>query len=227
MTNKLRFRHMRTIGALTCVGLLLLLAPASAQSGGPVVWPLKVSVHKSLQNQLSDRDVEQLLDEASARLQHQNCDVTFKLNGAITTFTGPPSVITNDRGRDAVYDVNDADVKLVQHIKFCRPNMIPQPPYFNGCSYPFSKGRKSSIVTHSDDATTTPLRGILWAHEFGHRTGLPHRGDADALMTSCQGLFGQQRLVTAHECSCFRRGPGGCPPPNDPNPVCSDNLRRR
>jgi hypothetical protein len=60
---------------------------------------------------------------------------------------------------------------------------------------------------------STRLSGLVWAHEFGHRTGLWHRSEADALMTICPLDLDQlihQEKVNRKECECYLGGPGSC-----------------
>src|SRR5262249_27611977 len=57
--------------------------------------------------------------------------------------------------------------------------------------------------------TDTKRAGMILAHEFGHRTGLPHRSDTNALMACEVKVDGGQ--ISPKECKCFRGGPGSCP----------------
>jgi len=210
---------MRTIVAIACLGALLWVEPAGAQhAGARKEYSLTVSVHDDVRPRLSDREVRELLKGASELLKSNHCDVTFKLKGTVQTFASPstPAVIRTAAQRDAVHEV-EADVKVVKDIRFCRPDLGN---LFNGCAFPPSKGSKSIIVTHAR-AKTAPLRSILWAHEFGHRTGLQHRAASDALMTACPNLSGDETEVNQDECHCFLLGPGGCTKP-DLHPVCSE-----
>jgi hypothetical protein len=210
-------RRMRAVIAIICLGLFIWVAPASAQNAGvpKQEYSLTVTVHEEVRPRLTDRAVEKILEGTSDLLKR--CNVTFKLKGSVGTFASAPAIIRSPADRDAVYAVK-ADVKVVKEIKSCNPD-LPSP--FNGCAFPFSMGRDSMIVTHTR-AGTDRLRSILWAHEFGHRTGLQHRADPVAIMSGCQ-LEGFQESVAQRECRCFFLGPGSCPPrrPVD-HPVCSD-----
>jgi len=207
---------MRTIIALVCLGLLACIMPVGAQ-GAPKEYSLTVSVHESLHPRLTAPEVTRLLKGTSDLLN--KCNVRFTLKGSVKTFSSAPAIIRDGSAsdRDAVYAV-DADVKVVHEINFCHPG-LPKP--FNGCSFPFEMGRNSMIVTHIR-AGSDELRSILWAHEFGHRTGLQHRPQPEAIMSGC-GLEGFQDDVTDDECRCYFSGPGTCPPAHVINhPVCSN-----
>lgn len=208
----------QTILAIACLALLLSAEPASAReiARAQIEYSVTVSVHEDVRPRLTKEDAEEILEGASNLLSH--CNVRFKLTAPIQTFGSPPAVIRTRAQRNAVYGV-DAHIKVVGEIKFCRPDLGLD--IFNGCAFPRTKGRKSMIVTHAR-AATAPLRSILWAHEFGHRTGLQHRADSDALMTSCPNLFGHQVQVNEDECRCFRLGPGGCTKP-PVRPRCADS----
>ena len=205
--------NMRIIIASVCLGLLMWAEPASAQS----TYSLTVSHHKDIA--LSEDDVDKILASASKVLQKDSghrstasnvaCKVTFKRKGPVTTFASAdtPKIINTAADRDAVHR-EVADVKVVEKIKFCRGD----PSDFGGCAWPPRANSRSIIVVRDPPA---PFPGILWAHEFGHRTGLRHRGERQALMTICD-LKGDQVQVNRKECDCFLGGPGSCRVPEPP-----------
>jgi hypothetical protein len=209
---------MQIITAIVCLGLLVWTGPASAQNAAAQKeYSLTVSVHEDVRPKLTADEVKKILEDASGLLKNNHCDAAFKLQGEVGTFANAPAIIRTSRERDAVHGVN-ADVKVVVDIEFCKPSLGVS--VFNGCAFPFSEGRKSMIVTHARAAPGL-LRAILWTHEFGHRTGLQHRADPEAVMTGCSNLFGDQLKINEEECRCYRLGPGGCTKP-DPGQVCSD-----
>jgi hypothetical protein len=190
---------MRTIIAIVCLGLLMWAEPASAQS----LYALKVSHHRDVVA-LSEHEVDKILQDASKVLQGNSCNVTLKRDGPIGTFgsAATPAIIKTGAQRDAVHSV-DADVKIVEKIKFCRRNMGNK---FDGCAWPPRAGSRSIIVVrHPAD----PFPSILWPHEFGHRMGLRHVSDPLALMTGCR-FDGRQVQVRQDECRCYLSGPGSC-----------------
>jgi hypothetical protein len=209
----------QTAIAIACLGLLISVERASAQIAvAPKEYALRVSVHEDVRPRLTKEEVDEILEGASKLLNH--CNVTFKLNGPIQTFASrsTPAVIETKPQRDEVHRI-DAEVKVVQEIKFCNPSLGVS--FFTGCAFPFSMGRKSMIVARAH-VSTVPVRSIQWAHEFGHRTGLQHRAAADALMTACSNFSGIEVEINSDECHCFRRGPENqCTRPNV-RPVCAD-----
>lgn len=202
---------MKALLAVVCLCLLLWVEPASAQSAE---YSLQVSRHRNVQ--LDESEVDRILEAASNLLKHAQCDVTFRRNGPVQIFasSNTPDVISTKVDRDAVYR-EPGDVKVVSEIAFCRPGLGDS---FDGCSYPPRAGRKSMIVTH--EQLDRNLRHILWAHEFGHRTGLKHRADPEALMTVCD-LAADQVKVKQAECRCFLSGPGHCRK-RERRPQCPD-----
>lgn len=221
---------MKIIMAILPVALLLLIDAASAQS----TYSVSVSHHASL-SALSEEQVRQILKDASEMLRKDfvsnddadsACNVTFIVKGPVRTFDSvdTPPIIVDKQQRDAVHKVNsdvadvDFHVKVVKEIKFCRPGVGS----FNGCAFPIEF--RSVIVLPPGGELPDH---ILWAHEFGHLTGLGHRHSKCALMTACSvaGLKSVARVrVNKEECRCLRGGLGFCPLPGvvdcDPDADC-------
>ena len=201
----------QTFIAIVCLGPLMWVDPASAQR----TYSLTVSRHPDVA--ISEAKVDEILAEASKVLQKNPghvdtrdnvaCNVTFRRNGPVRTFASPtaPKIIDSPEERNAVHREN-ADVKVVQKINFCRGD----PGEFAGCAWPPRAGRRliSMIVVRNPPAGVRGA-GILWAHEFGHRTGLRHRNEHLALMTICD-LRTDQVQVRRRECDCFLSGPRTC-----------------
>lgn len=211
---------MPTIMAVVCLALLILVDPVRAQ----VTHELTVRHHPNIA--LSDDQVDSILAEASKILKKNSCDVTFKRKGPVRPFgsSSTPEAIGSEADRDAVHRER-SDVKVVGALNFCRdegphagcawdPAGPDQPPQ-----------RRSMIVSPQSDARRA---GLLWAHEFGHRTGLWHRSEVDALMTICElnlDAVIPQEKVNSYECNCFMGGPGSCSKP-EPEAACPVILRR-
>lgn len=175
------------------------------------------------------------------------CNVTFILKSPIGSFGSPdpnepsdtPAIVDEDH-IDAVHRIDsnvggtDFHVKVVNRItNFCRVpsyKINHQIQGFNGCSFP--PGFRSIIVVHpdthpdpADDSSSTNLPPgkfpdhLLWAHEFGHLTGLGHRDEPRALMTPCNlgkqfdGVSDDRVQVAPDECRCLLSGLGSCPLP--------------
>jgi hypothetical protein len=213
------------------------VAAASAQT----TYSLSVSRHRDVPA-LSEGKVKEILAGASKMLQKNSrhndeddisCNVTFILKGPVRTFASPdtPAVVDEDN-IEAVHRVDsneagvDFHVKVVKEINFCRPG-LPPGSSFEGCSFSPPHFR-SIIVVHPDRHKVPHDRGskypdhLLWAHEFGHLTGLGHRRDRFALMTPCSltefsNLPDTRVQVNRSECGCLLSGPASCPLP--PRPV--------
>jgi Matrixin len=215
---------MPIIIAIACLGLLIWVEPAGAQT----THLLSVSHHRDIT--LSEDDVDKILAKASEVLEKNSCNATFKRKGSIRTFasSSTPATIETSDDRDAVHSEN-SDVKVVKAIKFCRDNRDKGSDHA-GCAWdPPRQGQRpqhrSMIVIPQPN---TRLAGMVWAHEFGHRTGLWHRSEADALMTICPldlDRVVHQDKVNRIECNCFLGGPGSCSPP-EPQAECPIPPRR-
>ncbi len=115
----------------------------------------------------------------------QSLPAFYVLDGPVQTYTGP-AVINGSADFLALLQ-QPGYAKVVSAINWCGdfgPNII-------GCA-PIP-GNTFVVVRH-----TSALEGVLWAHEFGHSTGLVHRNDAGALMRSSLGV--DHRNITLAEC---------------------------
>jgi hypothetical protein len=203
---------MRTAIALTCLALLVGFNKAMAQA----THSLSVSRHVSVP--FSESQVDDILAAASKMLQKAGspgaCDVTLKRIGPIQTFTSPnpEGIIHNRTDRDAVhsenFDSSVINVKIVNKIESCLPPIRG----FLGCGWP-KKFR--SIIVVADQQ----FPQLVWPHEFGHQTGLFHRPVDKALMSPCT-LQADNVQLTKRECTCFKKGPGGCPNIPETHPPC-------
>jgi len=228
---------MRLIAGVLSIAALMWVDVASAQK----TYSVSVSHHRDAP--LSEAEVRRILADASKMLQKNSrhngdddfaCNVTLTLKDPVRTFGSPnlPAMVDKDH-IDAVHrvdsDVGDVDfhVKVVKKItNFCR---VSSENGFHGCSYP--PNFRSMIVEHPTTHTdpVKPDRDLpegklpdhlLWAHEFGHVTGLGHRDKPLALMTPCDlsiqfsGVSDARVQVTRRECRCMLSGVGACPLPD-------------
>jgi hypothetical protein len=202
---------MRRYNAILLLGLAFWTEPASAQE--IIVHPLKVRIHPAVNPPLSQSEVEGILKAASNILQSNNhsCKVEFKLNGPIKPFTSGPAVIKTESDLEAVHRV-PADVKVVQSIQFCVGEF--KKVGFLGCAWR-PKGRPKTVIVSREGSDLGDGRGpVVWAHEYGHTTGLMHRYQTKNLnlMTPCE-LEAFNREVNRAECDHFRAGPVSHYPP--------------
>jgi hypothetical protein len=200
---------MQTMIVIVCLGLLLLVEPASAQlqpASAEKGYSLKFSIHEEVQP-LTPEQIDLILERASNLLNGQKCNVKFKLDGPIEKFTSAsaPKDINDPSDLEKVHSVG-ADplhtVKVVRSIKYCIGRFDEDG--FIGCAWR-AQGPKTVIVTRADPN----VRHILLAHEFGHTKGLVHRDDLGALMNP--KVEPGNIHITSDECKCYREEvPGGC-----------------
>jgi hypothetical protein len=193
---------MKIILTIVFVGLSVWSAPAGAKT-----YSLTVSVHRDVAD-LTRNEVKAILKRASRIMHDAKCNVTFTLGGDIGRFDLPGAKeITTEAQRDAVHNVK-ANVKIVDKIGFCFA-----PGVFRGCAFPPEQPRGTpgiSIILTRNEASLANR----WAHEVGHRMGLPHRQGLDKtpLMTACT-VEPQSVDLTKKECKCFLGGPLSCGKP--------------
>lgn len=217
------------------LAVLMWSTPASAQK----TFTLSVSRHRDVPA-LSTQEVTQILAKASRMLQKDSrhnsdqdvaCNVAFALKGPVRVFGSPdtPAIVDEDH-ITAVHRVDehlagvDFHVKVVKKITFCVPG-LPGSQHFDGCSYSKRVFRSSIVVhptLHKDDQDQ-PISNypdhLLWAHEFGHLTGLSHRCDDPSALMSSKSVArfgnGPDTLTAVHvtrdECRCLLSGPGAHP----------------
>jgi len=205
---------MRRSAAILLLSVLLWVEPASTQvapASAQKKHSLTVRIHTGVTHPLTPADVKVILDKASDILNsddNRNCNVKFELEGPIQPFTSAP--ITDDRTLEAVHQV-PADVKIVPSIAFC-PVGSPPPSHVLGCSFrPADQRHRTMIVSTLMVGPVGPTGGRhrnLWAHEFGHTTGLPHRDDVNDLVLMTQNeIFPFHTHINKNECDHFRAGP--------------------
>jgi Matrixin len=195
---------MRAVFVAPCLAVLSCYTASAADP----TYTLTVSRHASVRD-FSENELKQIVRKASSVLQNAGCNVTFKVDGPVRTFSSAstPSNIATAADLDQVHS-EATDVKIVKEIHCC----AQRKGNFAGCSWPPKAGSRSIILTEAG-ATL----GNRWAHEFGHRMGLPHRGDNHVLMTQT-GVTAASMQVSASECRCFLNE-GSCTLPPQPAPA--------
>lgn len=232
---------MRMIAAILSLSLLMSIEAACAQNTRSKTYSVSVSVHSGLPK-LTEDQIKEILANASKMLQKPGhvdkpgnvaCNITFTLKGPVRSFSSPPAKVRM-RDLDEVHridsNISDVDfhVQVVEKInEYCRFPDSPDGLGFAGCSFP--PNFRSIIVTHPATHTdrqhpsqnlpegTFPDH-VLWAHEFGHLTGLGHFDGAnphqDELMTACplNDEFPANAVEEVHvskeDCDCLMSGPG-------------------
>jgi hypothetical protein len=178
---------------------LLLSSGAYAQSATQFVT---IRRHSSLS--MSNAQADKILRDASVVLQVDDdfavgtgdiaCDVTLSRVQDVRNFATSAPASVNSSADYVAVSAEDSFVKVVDTITFCGGRFGT----FAGCTT--TPGR--NMVVEETGAN----RDIVWAHEFGHATGLQHRNAPKALMTSVP-LASDQRYVNQTECDSFKAGP--------------------
>jgi len=207
------------------LGLLLLAEPAGAQK----VHPLTVGIHDLVSSDWGANPNERaktILKENSNTLQQHGCPgVGFELNGEVTQFTSAsaPADIVDAPTLEKVHLV-PFDVKVVRSIAFCVGKKV-DPNTTIGCAWRPEGRPRTVIVTSLVSTKQDNLAFVLWAHEFGHTTGLLHRFENRNLnlMSPC-ALAPFNTHVGKRECRHFVAGPVQHPPPGL-GQTCPPNRR--
>lgn len=194
---------MGRCSAIVLLGLALWTGPASAQE--VIVHKLTVAIHEAVRAPLAQKDIETILKHASDLVQHNKCKVGFELKGPITTFNSAPADIKSAADLEAVHSV-PADVKIVRSITFCVGQINTEG--FLGCAWRPEGRQKTVVVSITGSLPKMGIASRVWAHEFGHTTGLLHRFQAGnmSLMTPCE-IEAYSAQLNQDECNHFRAGP--------------------
>jgi hypothetical protein len=215
------------------LGLALWTGPASAQE--PVVHPLTVSIHATVLPKLAKLAkldhtdikgiIEGILKHASDLLQNNNCNVGFELKGPINTFESAPADIKTADDLEAVHSV-PADVKVVRSITFCVGQTNNEG--FLGCAWRPEGRQKTVVVSIAGSLPGMGSASHVWAHEYGHTTGLLHRFQAGnfSLMTPCV-IQAYSAKINQDECNNFRAGPVPSYPAGQGDACPPDLIERR
>lgn len=157
------------------------LSPRNANSGSTPTDPndgvqpftSQLTIARHIDQPLSEQRVNRVFSTANALLQGVDnncpdvaCPVTFERSQAIATFDDSPAIVTTEEQLDLVF-ANPADIKIVTlMVGVCGSPAANDVSLVLGCA---STGGTAVLV---QDAPPD-----VWAHEWGHVQGLPHRDD--------------------------------------------------
>ena len=144
-------------------------APPSVDPDAAHTFSLRVARH--VEQPFSELEVDAVFQEAGRLLQtvQTECpdvaaNVTFQREGALETFDVAPAVITTESQLDAVFDLPH-DFKIAHAmVGVCGIVDPDDMAIILGCA-----ATGNSVVIVADAAPD------VWAHEWGHVQGLPHR----------------------------------------------------
>lgn len=162
--------------------------------------PLTISRHDTAT--LSNADATRIMADGSNVLQTNDgagdiaCDVELRRDGNVGVFnTGDGQIDTNAELAE-IFDL-PGNIKIVDEVDFCggfNVNII-------GCG---QTPGTSFIV----ERFTPAQEGILWAHEYGHNVGLPHR-DTTSNNVMFASIGANRERVNNAECTSMAGGIAG------------------
>jgi hypothetical protein len=138
-------------------------------------FTFQITVARHVDQPLSEQRVNRVFSEDNALLlaadnecPDVSCPVTFELSGSIDTFDNSSAIVTTEAQLDAIFD-DPADIKIVSlMVGVCGSPSADDVSLVLGCAF---TGGTAVLV---QDAPSD-----VWAHEWGHVQGLPHRNDCD------------------------------------------------
>ncbi len=157
----------------------------------------KLAISRHTETRLDNQCVDCILADATEILQAENgsgdmaCSVRLVREGDVTEFNTGSGSIDSKADFDAVMRL-PGDVKLVDEINWCGKYVVAY-----GCA---RRGESLAVVPIAPD-----MAGILWAHEYGHVRGRPHRDADSALMHKWVNI--RNKKVDRAECDAFRKKP--------------------
>ena len=147
---------------------------------------------------LSNANADTILGAASSLLQSNDgagdiaCGAGLSRSGTVGVFNDTDGSLDTANELSTIFGLA-GNVKVVQDVNFCGGVFKTS---FIGCG----QTPGSSFIT---ERFTASQEDSLWAHEYGHNQGLPHRNtSSDNLMNQFVG----GRRVNQSECTTFRGG---------------------
>jgi hypothetical protein len=175
-------------------------APAAASAPR---FLITVGQHNAIPTPISDTEVDKILDSLSSLFAHENpaCRASFVRDGPISKFDNKkyPFAINSETDFNK-FKADPPSLKIVGEINWCSGLGIG----IIGCSS--TPGPAWTVVRY-----TPVIEHLLWAHEFGHTTGLIHRDVPNALMRPT--LYESDTEINGDECTHIQAGS----PPVHPN----------
>ncbi len=160
-----------------------------------VVHEVRIARHATAL--LDEASADAILSDASLVLQAEDspddvaCAVTFVRQGQVEVFEVGDGAVDTGLALATVFGI-EADVKAVRDLNFCQGTFNTS---YRGCGI---LNQDNLIV----ERYLPEIEGILWAHEFGHNKGRPHRDTSNRnLMFWALGT--NRREVNRNECDAF------------------------
>ncbi len=147
---------------------------------------------------LSNADVDGIFSSSSNVLQTNNgtgdvaCAVALNRSGNIAVFTTGDGSIDTSAELSAIFGLA-GNVKVVDDVNYCANQFNTS---YIGCG----QTPGSSFIT---ERFTASQEGILWAHEYGHNTGLPHR-DTSTNNVMYYSIGSNRTRINQTECNSYR-----------------------
>jgi len=164
---------------------------------------VQITVHRHSTVALSDADADRILSDMGTVLQNSDSaadtatPVQFVRNGAVRVL---PATVAGTIQTQAEWDTlmsAGTGVKVVQGIRWCGGpggSII-------GCAPVGNPTVNLAVVRF-----TANQEGILWAHEYGHNAGLPHRED-DTRAVMFPTIGADHNVVNGTESGRYLAGP--------------------
>ncbi|HRX84325.1 MAG TPA: hypothetical protein P5572_04830 [Phycisphaerae bacterium] len=200
-------------------------APSPSQNNSVQPYNHDLTFMRHVDQPISEGTVDNILAEAGGLLASVDtdcpdvyCPATFTRTGGIGVFSEGSTVLTSEQQLDTVFNVN-GDFKIVTFmVGVCGAPSGSDPAVVLGCA-----ATAASVVIVYDAPTD------VWAHEWGHVQGLPHRNDCDRNLMHAYEL--QTNAVNTTERDAFlSRTPGSAfinlrLSDESPCDECVDNLQ--
>ncbi|HED33887.1 MAG TPA: hypothetical protein ENJ08_06670, partial [Gammaproteobacteria bacterium] len=166
----------------------------------------RLTVSRYTATTLSNAEVDTILTSSSNVLQTNNgtgdvpCSVRLARSGNISAFTTGDGSLDTAAELSAVFNLA-GNVKVVDDVNYCAGQFNTS---YIGCG----QRPGTSFIT---ERFTSSQEGILWAHEYGHNTGLPHR-DTSTKNVMYFSIGSDRQRINQTECDSYRGTSGSTAP---------------